>query len=684
MNAIFPQVAAHNAPLLRAIAAGAAGSAKELAELGEVSQTNLNRKIDVLAGEGLISRAEGAATHQVTLTERGQLALDALAVFDGTAPARGGEPDLLLTSIDYSALNPRTSYDDSTIEELARSIADKGVLQPLLVRPVGDRFELVIGERRLRAAKWARTEGWVGQDFAVPCRVRAMTDDEAYEVAGVENLQREDLHWMDEAEFYKRLADKGRSAAQIERLVGKGGRKKRSIQELIQFARELDVEAKARTRLPDGDPARLSVDQCRAMVGNKRERPALDLTPKLACALLELLAAGDWMDPQGHASALASEGDEVRTALHRRPTGGPLITLNDRGLIRFKFDRDYLQAVAPVTEELLRYLDQIGFEADAEAALMKARAAIIGEMGAGVLAAEGRFLTEELNADPETETGPAPTPQDREAPPQTADAAEAEVARMLAEGAGAPAEEPSPAQAPAALAVTAAKALILTEVAHKMQRAGGERTPGVVGVECAGLYYKDPAAQELVYDRLLMFMPQGARCFVALTPTANDWLNGQGTMRGEDGRWQVSDEALTYLQVEAGHDPVGYTTPWLTVEVEPTAGAPAPMPAAPVPARDDFTRQMLAVTGESAAMARLAAAAREAMLVLESARSHRLKPAEIDPAVALIQSALDSAARYLSPAADPPAETEAHEDVALEDGELDETELHEAADSEAD
>jgi ParB family transcriptional regulator, chromosome partitioning protein len=93
---------------------------------------------------------------------------------------------------------PRTEFDEERLQELAASIREHGVVQPILVRPIGDRFELVAGERRWRAAQIA------GLD-SVPAMVRALNDRQSLELALVENLQREDLNAIEEARAFREL-----------------------------------------------------------------------------------------------------------------------------------------------------------------------------------------------------------------------------------------------------------------------------------------------------------------------------------------------------------------------------------------------------------------------------------------------------------------------------------------------
>lgn len=134
---------------------------------------------------------------------------------DALLPKSDKSPHMLpIDSLRPSAYQPRARLDDAKVAELAASVAEKGVLQPLLVRPVEGGFEIVAGERRFRAAQK------VGLG-SVPVVVRELTDQETLEVAIVENLQREDLTAVEEARAYERLMEFGLDQAAVARSVGK-------------------------------------------------------------------------------------------------------------------------------------------------------------------------------------------------------------------------------------------------------------------------------------------------------------------------------------------------------------------------------------------------------------------------------------------------------------------------------
>src|SRR5215831_8866489 len=109
-----------------------------------------------------------------------------------------------LTSIKVSKTNPRKSIDPKRLAELADDIKRRGVQEPVLLRPLAgspDKFQIVFGERRFLASEKA-------DQATVPAIVREMSDDEAYELQVIENLQREDLHPLDEADAFYRLYKK--------------------------------------------------------------------------------------------------------------------------------------------------------------------------------------------------------------------------------------------------------------------------------------------------------------------------------------------------------------------------------------------------------------------------------------------------------------------------------------------
>ncbi len=126
--------------------------------------------------------------------------LDALFL-ENSAEEAGKVVSLRLSEIVPNRAQPRKQFDEEALAELADSIAQHGVIQPLLVRPLADgTYQLVAGERRWRASRMAGL-------IEVPVTVREMTDKEAAQLALIENLQREDLNPMEEANGYRTLME---------------------------------------------------------------------------------------------------------------------------------------------------------------------------------------------------------------------------------------------------------------------------------------------------------------------------------------------------------------------------------------------------------------------------------------------------------------------------------------------
>ena len=160
-----------------------------------------------------------------------------------------------IEAIRPSPFQPRRHFAEAELEGLAQSIREKGIVQPLLVRPSADGaadFELVAGERRWRAAQRVGLH-------QVPVVVRALADSDALEIALVENLQREDLSPLEEAEAYRRLlAEFGRTQANLAEAVGK------SRSHVANTVRLLSLPAPVRRSLEDGA---LSAGHARALLG---------------------------------------------------------------------------------------------------------------------------------------------------------------------------------------------------------------------------------------------------------------------------------------------------------------------------------------------------------------------------------------------------------------------------------
>ena len=188
----------------------------------------------------------------------------------------GGLRSLPIESLRPGRLQPRRTFSQTAIEELAQSMRERGVLQPILVRPEPEqagRFEIIAGERRWRAAQAAGLH-------EIPAIVRALNDQEALEAALVENLQRQDLNPLEEAEGYRRLMEEfGHTQEELAGILGK------SRSHLANMLRLLSLPEAVKALLEGGV---LTAGHARALVGSA--------------------------DPEGLAARIAGEGLSVRQA----------------------------------------------------------------------------------------------------------------------------------------------------------------------------------------------------------------------------------------------------------------------------------------------------------------------------------------------------------------------------------
>ncbi len=170
------------------------------------------------------------------------------------APGVGhGLAMLAVADIEPHPDQPRRHFDDTALDELAASIAQRGVIQPIIVRPNGQgRYQLVAGERRWRAAQRA-------QLHEIPALIRKLGDREVMALALIENLQREDLNPIEEARAYHRLAeDEGMTQADIARMVDK------SRSHVANFQRLLSLPDEVISLVENGS---LSMGHARALIG---------------------------------------------------------------------------------------------------------------------------------------------------------------------------------------------------------------------------------------------------------------------------------------------------------------------------------------------------------------------------------------------------------------------------------
>jgi ParB family transcriptional regulator, chromosome partitioning protein len=247
---------------------------------------------------------------------------------------------------------PRLSYEEESLVELADSIREHGVLQPILVRPVGSQFELIAGERRWRASRMAQRD-------SIPAIVVEFDDETALEVSIIENLQREDVSPLEEAAMFRKMTDLGYSLRQLAQKIGKdkGYVENRirlseappEIRELVSLRKDTLSHAYELMKVPDERTRRrlakkvaageLTLSRLRAITGGSPP-PEVDATPKpkrrAKTIAGQLAAARDTDDALvNNRARLAGAVDELVDLLSQRELIDEIPDTNRDNLARY-------------------------------------------------------------------------------------------------------------------------------------------------------------------------------------------------------------------------------------------------------------------------------------------------------------------------------------------------------------
>jgi ParB family chromosome partitioning protein len=190
----------------------------------------------------------------------------AAAVAPALAPSESFQ-QVDIDLIDPSPFQPRSRFREEALEELAQSIRSSGIVQPIVVRPVGKRFQLIAGERRWRAAQRAALS-------RVPAVVRDVRDEIALEMTLVENLQREDLNPVEQARAFQRLTDEFHLTQ--EQAAERTGKDRATIANSVRLLR---LEESILDLLEEG---RISAGHGRALLAISEPKQRLDLARKIA------------------------------------------------------------------------------------------------------------------------------------------------------------------------------------------------------------------------------------------------------------------------------------------------------------------------------------------------------------------------------------------------------------------
>jgi ParB/RepB/Spo0J family partition protein len=177
----------------------------------------------------ILARTDFRAAAARRLSEERELSPVIVSLLSPDSPTRSvGVRIVPLDHIEANPQQPRLAFDQETLDELAASIREHGVLQPILVRPVGpNTYQLIAGERRWRASKLA------GLD-SIPALIEEIDDDTALEISIIENLQREDISPLDEAAMYDRMVSE--HGYSIRKLADKLGKDKGYVENRLRLA----------------------------------------------------------------------------------------------------------------------------------------------------------------------------------------------------------------------------------------------------------------------------------------------------------------------------------------------------------------------------------------------------------------------------------------------------------------
>jgi ParB family chromosome partitioning protein len=255
------------------------------------------------------------------LPQRPVAALQPRSASTDTGPQIASIP---IANIQPNPLQPRSVFDATRLEELSKSIETNGIIQPLLVRRKGSSFELIAGERRLRAAKLAGL-------MEVPAIVQDYADERILEIALIENIQREDLNPMETAQALERLHNEMNLSH--EEIAARTGKDRTTITNMIRLLRlPPDVQLLVAER-------RLSMGHARAILGLA--------TPELQTQVAEKAAAQGFSVRQ--AERLVKKVNEPRV-----PSADPLQDPNIKAAV------GYLEAALGTRVRIVEKSDQRG------------------------------------------------------------------------------------------------------------------------------------------------------------------------------------------------------------------------------------------------------------------------------------------------------------------------------------
>jgi len=246
-----------------------------------------------------------------------------------------------INDIKPNSAQPRKNFDEDKLEELAESIEQHGLIQPIVLRAAGQGYEIVAGERRWRAARMIGLK-------ELPCIIKELTDEENMLLAIIENMQREDLNPIEEAEGLKQMIDTyGLTQEQVSRGVGK------SRPYITNSLRLLKLPPKLRYMTADGS---LSMGHARALAAVKDEKLQIALAERtvsegLSVRQIEKLAQESGKPGTKRKPRKTKSADEKRVEMELREALGTKVSLQRKGA-RGKIEIEFYNG-----EEMERLID---------------------------------------------------------------------------------------------------------------------------------------------------------------------------------------------------------------------------------------------------------------------------------------------------------------------------------------
>ncbi len=268
---------------------------------------------------------------------------------DAPEPVRSSPVDVDIDRLAPNDFQPRGAMDDARLQDLARSITSNGVIQPIVVRQVGDRFQIIAGERRWRAARLAGL-------LRVPIVVRAVApgqEGSLLEMALIENIQRENLNPIEEALAYRRLADEFHMTQDaIAAAVGKDRATVANVRRLLKLPDEVRAEVAAGT---------LSMGHARALLALGDEAAQRRMARDVIARSLSVRETESLVKHTAEAAAPAADAPPPKPVdVHTRAAEERLrLALGTRVRILRKGPRGRIEIDFGSEEELIRLYEQL-------------------------------------------------------------------------------------------------------------------------------------------------------------------------------------------------------------------------------------------------------------------------------------------------------------------------------------